>query len=72
MTLDFDREDIALRVLFEVGGGGDRQARSLRRKLHAQAAKIVARDCRATDLSDAISCIGDAPLRAYLAIASSE
>ena len=42
MTLEFDREDIALRVLFEVGGEIEIvKPLSLRRKLHAQAAKIV-------------------------------
>jgi predicted DNA-binding transcriptional regulator YafY len=42
VTLEFDREDIALRVLFEVGGEVEIVTpRSLRRKFHAQAAKIV-------------------------------
>ncbi len=42
VTLEFDREDIALRVLFEVGGEVEIvKPRSLRRKFHAQAAKIV-------------------------------
>lgn len=43
VTLEFDREDIALRVLFEVGAEADIvKPRALQRKLHAQAAKIVA------------------------------
>jgi len=42
VTLEFDREDIALRVLFEVGHEADIvKPLSLRRKLHKQAAKIV-------------------------------
>jgi predicted DNA-binding transcriptional regulator YafY len=42
VTLEFDREDIALRVLFEVGHEADIvKPVSLRRKLHKQAAKIV-------------------------------
>jgi predicted DNA-binding transcriptional regulator YafY len=42
VTLEFDREDTALRVLFEVGAEADViKPRSLQRKLHAQAAKIV-------------------------------
>jgi predicted DNA-binding transcriptional regulator YafY len=43
VTLEFDREDTALRVLFEVGAEAEVvKPRSLQRKLHAQAAKIVA------------------------------
>lgn len=42
VTLEFDREDIALRVLFELGGEADVVSpRGLRRKLHTQAVKIV-------------------------------
>ena len=42
-TLEFDREDTALRVLFELGAEGEIvKPRSLRQKLHRQAAKIVA------------------------------
>ena len=42
VTLEFDREDTALRVLFEVGAEAQIvKPRSLHRKLHAQAAKIV-------------------------------
>lgn len=43
LTLEFDREDIALRVLFELGAEAEiLQPRGLRRKLHLQAKKIVA------------------------------
>ena len=43
MTLEFDREDTALRVLFELGPEGDIvKPRALRQKLQRQAAKIVA------------------------------
>ena len=50
VTLEFDREDTALRVLFEVGAEAEIvKPRSLRRKLHAQAAKIVARDAKLID-----------------------
>jgi predicted DNA-binding transcriptional regulator YafY len=42
VTLEFDREDVALRVLFEVGGEVEIvKPKSLQRKLYAQAAKIV-------------------------------
>jgi predicted DNA-binding transcriptional regulator YafY len=42
VTLEFDREDIALRVLFEVGHEADIvKPVSLRRKLQRQAEKIV-------------------------------
>lgn len=42
VTLEFDREDVALRVLFELGGEGRVVSpRHLQRKLRAQAAKIV-------------------------------
>ncbi|HKU15207.1 MAG TPA: YafY family protein [Steroidobacteraceae bacterium] len=42
VTLEFDREDTALRVLFEVGAEAEVvKPRALQRKLHAQAAKIV-------------------------------
>lgn len=42
VTLEFDREDVALRVLFELGAEADVVSpRGLRRKLHAQAARIV-------------------------------
>ena len=47
MTLEFDREDIALRVLFEVGHEADIvKPVSLRRKLQRQAEKIVAAAAR--------------------------
>jgi len=43
VTLEFDREDTALRVLFELGAEGDIvKPRALRQKLRRQAAKIVA------------------------------
>jgi predicted DNA-binding transcriptional regulator YafY len=43
VTLEFDREDTALRVLFELGPEGDIvKPRALRQKLQRQAAKIVA------------------------------
>jgi predicted DNA-binding transcriptional regulator YafY len=43
VTLEFDREDTALRVLFELGPEGDIvKPRALRVKLQRQAAKIVA------------------------------
>jgi predicted DNA-binding transcriptional regulator YafY len=43
VTLEFDREDTALRVLFELGPDGDIvKPRALRQKLQRQAAKIVA------------------------------
>jgi predicted DNA-binding transcriptional regulator YafY len=43
VTLEFDREDTALRVLFELGAEGDIvKPRALRVKLQRQAAKIVA------------------------------
>jgi predicted DNA-binding transcriptional regulator YafY len=43
VTLEFDREDTALRVLFELGAEGEIvKPRALRQKLHRQAAKIVA------------------------------
>lgn len=42
VTLEFDREDVALRVLFELGAEADVVSpRGLRRKLHAQAVRIV-------------------------------
>jgi predicted DNA-binding transcriptional regulator YafY len=42
VTLEFDREDIALRILFEVGPEAEIvKPVSLRRKLRSQAAKIV-------------------------------
>jgi hypothetical protein len=42
VTLEFDREDTALRVLFEAGAEAEIvKPRALRRKLLAQAAKIV-------------------------------
>jgi predicted DNA-binding transcriptional regulator YafY len=42
VTLEFDREDIALRVLFELGPEAQIvNPKGLRRKLHAQAEKIV-------------------------------
>ena len=42
VTLEFDREDTALRVLFELGAEGDIvKPRALRQKLQRQAAKIV-------------------------------
>jgi predicted DNA-binding transcriptional regulator YafY len=47
VTLEFDREDIALRVLFEVGHEADIvKPVSLRRKLQRQAQKIVAAAAR--------------------------
>jgi predicted DNA-binding transcriptional regulator YafY len=43
VTLDLDREDIALRILFDLGGEAEIiSPLALRRKLHAQAKKIVA------------------------------
>jgi predicted DNA-binding transcriptional regulator YafY len=42
VTLEFDREDVALRVLFELGAEAEVVSpKALRRKLHAQAASIV-------------------------------
>ncbi|MGH8176094.1 MAG: helix-turn-helix transcriptional regulator [Steroidobacter sp.] len=43
VTLDFDREDIALRVLFDLGDEAQIVSpRALRRKLHAQAKRVIA------------------------------